>query len=144
VHALGLDVAQGTTLTESYYWNLTEPMRAYGKRYFAINQAMPGQTQAAPYCAVTHYLKSVQKVGRTDADAVSDAMRALPVNDFMTKDGVVRIDGRVPRDMYLFRVKAPSESKEPWDFLDLVKTVPAAEATRPLDKGGCPLVTLKG
>jgi branched-chain amino acid transport system substrate-binding protein len=71
-------------------------------------------------------------------------MRALPVNDFMTKDGVVRIDGRVPRNMYLFRVKAPSESKEPWDFLDLVKTVSAAESTRPLDKGGCPLVTLKG
>jgi predicted oxidoreductase len=35
----------------------------------------------------------------------------------------LREDGRVIRDMYLARVKKPQESKEPWDYLDIVKTV---------------------
>ena len=42
--------------------------------------------------------------------------------------------------MYLYEVKAPSESKGPWDYYKLKKEVPANEAFRPLDKGECPLV----
>jgi branched-chain amino acid transport system substrate-binding protein len=67
-------------------------------------------------------------------------MRKLPINDFMTHDGKLRIDGRVIRDMYLFQVKTPAESKEPWDYYKLVETVPGDKAFRPLDAGGCPLV----
>ena len=67
-------------------------------------------------------------------------MRETPINDFMTKNGTLRIDGRVVRDMYLFEVKKPEESKGPWDFYKLVQTVPGADATRPLDQGNCPLV----
>jgi branched-chain amino acid transport system substrate-binding protein len=58
----------------------------------------------------------------------------------MTHDGTLRIDGRVLRDMYLFQVKKPEESKGEWDLYRLVATIPAAEAFRPLGDGGCPLV----
>jgi branched-chain amino acid transport system substrate-binding protein len=43
-------------------------------------------------------------------------MREIPINDFMTHDGKLRIDGRVERDMYLFEVKTPTESKGPNDL----------------------------
>jgi branched-chain amino acid transport system substrate-binding protein len=43
-------------------------------------------------------------------------------------------------EMYLFEVKTPSESKGPWDYYKLLAKVPAEQAFRPLDEGGCPLV----
>jgi branched-chain amino acid transport system substrate-binding protein len=43
--------------------------------------------------------------------------------------------------MYLFEVKKPEESKGEWDYYKLLQTVPADQAFRPLDKGGCPLVS---
>jgi branched-chain amino acid transport system substrate-binding protein len=42
--------------------------------------------------------------------------------------------------MYLFQVKTPAESKAPWDYYKVVQSIPAAEAFRPIDQGGCPLV----
>jgi branched-chain amino acid transport system substrate-binding protein len=42
--------------------------------------------------------------------------------------------------MYLFRVKSPEESTGPWDYYELVATIPAEQAFRPLEEGGCPLV----
>jgi len=82
----------------------------------------------------------VQAAGTRDADAVMAKMRELPINDFMTKNGHLRIDGRVMRDMYLFQAKKPEESKSEWDLYKLVATIPAEEAYRPLKDGGCPLV----
>jgi len=45
--------------------------------------------------------------------------------------------------MYLWQVKKPAESKAKWDYYTLVKMIPADEAWRPLDQGGCPLVAKK-
>jgi len=67
-------------------------------------------------------------------------MRELPINDFMTKNGSLRVDGRVIRDMYLFQVKTPAESSGPWDYYKLVKVVPGEQAFRPLAESDCPLV----
>jgi branched-chain amino acid transport system substrate-binding protein len=36
----------------------------------------------------------------------------------MTKQGVVRADGRALRDMYLFQLKDPGESKNEWDLYE--------------------------
>ena len=44
------------------------------------------------------------------------------------------------RDMYLFQVKAPSESKSKDDIYTLVATVPGDKAYRPLKEGKCPLI----
>jgi branched-chain amino acid transport system substrate-binding protein len=89
---------------------------------------------------VAHYLKAVKAIGTKDPLKVMAEMRKLPINDFMTHDGKLRIDGRVIRDMYLFQVKTPAESKGPWDYYELVETVPGDKAFRPLNAGGCPLV----
>ena len=49
-------------------------------------------------------------------------------------------DGRMMREMYLFEVKKPSESKYPWDYYKLKATIPADQAYRPLSVSSCPLV----
>ncbi len=67
-------------------------------------------------------------------------MKKIPVNDFMTKNGTIREDGRMMRDMYLLQAKKPEESKSPWDLMKVVTTIPAEEAFRPLSESECPLV----
>jgi branched-chain amino acid transport system substrate-binding protein len=139
VHSLGLETAQGLLMTSAYYWDQNDKTRAFGKRFFSKMKRMPTMVQAGVYGAITHYLKAMKAAGSDDAASVMAEMRDMPINDFMTHDGKLRIDGRVMRDMYLFEVKSPSESKYPWDYLKLVQTIPADEAFRPLDEGGCPL-----
>jgi len=67
-------------------------------------------------------------------------MREIPVNDVMTKNGKLREDGRLIRDMYLFQVKSPEESKSKDDIYKLLATVPGDEAYRPLKDGKCPFI----
>ena len=140
VHSLGLEKAQGLLMTSAYYWDQNNKTRAWSKRFFSKMGRMPTMVQAGVYGAVAHYLKAVQAAGSDDADAVVTKMREMPINDFMTHDGKLRIDGRVMRDMYLFEVKKPAESEYPWDYFKLLQTIPADEAFRPLNEGGCPLV----
>ena len=82
----------------------------------------------------------MQKAGTKDSDSVMQQMRDTPINDFMTREGKLRIDGRVVRDMYLFQVKTPAESTNEWDFYKQVAVIPGDQAFRPLNAGGCPLV----
>ncbi|HQT76067.1 MAG TPA: ABC transporter substrate-binding protein [Rhodopila sp.] len=141
VHSLGLEVAQGLLLTDSFYWDQNDATRAFAKRYAArMNGRMPAMSQAGVYSAVNHYLKAVAAAGTLDGTAVADKIRALPVNDFMSNNFKVRRDGRVLRDFYLFQVKSPAESKGPWDYYKLVRRIPAEEAVRPESEGGCYLV----
>ena len=140
VHSLGLERAQGLLMTSAYYWDQNDKTRAWAERFFSKMKRMPTMVQAGVYGAITHYLKAVQTAGSNDADTVMTKMREMPINDFMTQDGKLRIDGRVMRDMYLFEVKKPAESKYPWDYLKLLQTIPADEAFRPLNEGGCPLL----
>jgi branched-chain amino acid transport system substrate-binding protein len=140
VHSLGLKAAQGLQLTAPFYWDLNDDTRAFSKRFAARIGRPPTFTQAGTYSAVHHYLEAVKALGSKDPEKVMEKMRAMPINDFMTKNGKLRVDGRVIRDMYLFEVKKPAESKAPWDYYKLVQTVPGDQAFRPLDQGGCPLV----
>ena len=112
VHAIGLDVAQGTMLTTASYWNLNAETRAWSERFFARTKVMPTMEQTGTYGVVLHYLKAVAKIG-TEPQAVMAEMRKMPINDAFVKNGYLRIDGRVIRDMYLARIKSPAESKEP-------------------------------
>ncbi len=141
IHSIGLKTAQGLQLTESFYWDQNDETRAWSKRFMERTKKEPSMIQAGVYSALMHYLKAVQAVGSKDPDKVMAKMRETPINDFMTKNGQLRIDGRVMRDMYLFEVKKPSESKGEWDTYKLLQTIPAAQAFRPLDQGNCPLVT---
>jgi branched-chain amino acid transport system substrate-binding protein len=140
VHSLGLATAKGMVLTTGFYWDRTDETRAFGKRFYAKMNAMPTMVQAGAYSAVTHYLKAIDAAGTDDALKVMAKMRELPVNDFFAKNGRVREDGRMVHGMYLVQVKAPEESKYPWDYFKIVKTIPGEEAFRPLAESECPLL----
>jgi branched-chain amino acid transport system substrate-binding protein len=140
IHSLGLKTAQGLQLTESFYWDQNDETRAFSKRYFEKTQRMPTMDQAGVYGAVAHYLKAVKDAGTDAPEAVLKKMRETPINDFMTKNGKIREDGRVLRDFYLFEVKKPAESKGAWDYYKQLSVIPAAEAARPLSESECPLV----
>ena len=140
VHGLGLDTAQGLLVTESFYWDMNDETRAWSKRFFERNKVMPHMVPAGVYGTVMHYLKAIKTAGTTDSAAVMKAMKDTPINDFMTKNGRIREDGRVLRDFYVFRVKSPKESKAPWDYYEKIATIPAEDAARPLADSECPLV----
>jgi branched-chain amino acid transport system substrate-binding protein len=145
VHGVGLSSAQGVLLTEPFYWNLNEGTRDFSKRYAArFNGVVPGSVHAGQYSAVMHYLKTAAAIGPDKAMASGRAaiehMKATPTNDPLFGEGKVRTDGRVIHNMYLFEVKSPAESKGPWDYYTLRRTIPADQGFRPLDQGGCPLV----
>ena len=97
-------------------------------------------TQAGVYSSTLHYLKAVEASGTVEASAVMKMMKATPINDVFAHDGRIREDGRMVHDMYLFEVKKPSESKEPWDDYKLVATIPAEAAFQPLSQSTCPPV----
>ena len=141
VHSLGLNAAQGLQFTSAFYWDKDDQTRAFSERFIKQVGHMPTMVQAGVYSATMHYLKAVKALGNKDPLKVMEQMRETPINDFMTHDGKLRIDGRVLRDMYLLQVKKPEESKGPWDSLKIVETVPGDKAYRPLGDGGCPLVT---
>ena len=144
VHSLGLKAAQGLQFTSAFYWDQNAATRAFSKRFFERIHHMPTMVQAGVYSATHHYLEAVKALGSKEPLAVMAKMRATPINDFMTHDGKLRIDGRVVRDMYLLEVKKPEESTAPWDYVKIVETVPGDRAYRPLDEGGCPLVRQSG
>src|SRR5665213_893011 len=140
VDALGLKTAQGLLLTEAYYWDQNDATRAWAKRFQAVYGKIPTSGQAGVYGAVSHYLKAMAAAGTDDGIKVVAKMRELPINDFMTKNGKLREDGRVLRDMYLFEVKKPEESKYPFDYYKQLAVIPAAQAYRPLSESECPLI----
>jgi branched-chain amino acid transport system substrate-binding protein len=139
VNALGLDAAHDLVFMQSWYWDLNDETRAFARRFFARRQRMPNDNQAALYSSLRHYLEAVARVGTEDTQTVMKAMREAPIHDVFTDDGSIRPDGRVLYDRYLMRVKSPSESKYPWDYLSVVARIPANEAFRPPGAGGCTL-----
>lgn len=138
IHALGLDTAQGIQLTTGFYWDLNDETRAWSNRFNERTGKMPTMVQAGVYSSVLHYLKAVDAAGTDETDAVMAKMRELPVNDFFAKNGQVRSDGRMVHDMYLARVKSPAESKGPWDYYEILRTIPGEEAFGPLSESECP------
>ncbi len=142
VHSLGLKVAQGLQFTESFYWDLNEGTRAWTKRFAPRNDGRyPSALHAGAYASTLHYLKAVSAVGAaTDGVAVVDKMKALPTDDPLFGKGSIRIDGRKIHPMFLFQVKTPAESKYPWDYYTVVKSIPPEQVWRPLSEGGCSLV----
>jgi branched-chain amino acid transport system substrate-binding protein len=101
---------------------------------------MPTMLQAGAYSSTMHYLQAVQAAGTDEAAPVMAKMKEMPIHDFFTPDGHIRADGLMVHDMYLFQVKTPAESKEPWDYYKLVRTVPADQVSPPLSESTCALV----
>src|SRR5262249_12650913 len=96
--------------------------------------------QAGVYSGVLHYLNSMQVAGTEDGKAVAAQMHKLPVQDAVSRNALVRQDGRVIRDMYLVEVKSPSESKGDWDYYRIVRTIPGDQTAIPLSDSKCALL----
>ncbi|MBA8879425.1 ABC transporter substrate-binding protein [Phyllobacterium myrsinacearum] len=139
VHGLGLEAAQGLTLTESFYWDRDDQSREFGRKFFKRTGRMPNMIQAATYSGVMQYLKAIQKAGTDDTEKVAAAMHEMPVDDVFGRGAKVGANGRLISDVYLMEVKKPSESKEPWDYYKVLATVPGAEAYMKPAESGCDL-----
>ena len=145
IHSLGLEIAQGIVLTDSFYWDMNDRARAFSNRLSPkIGGARPTMIQAGVYSSVLHYLKAVSAMGvdkaKADGAATIAQMKRIPTEDDCFGAGSIREDGRKLHPAYLWEVKKPSESKGPWDYYKPLATTPADQAFRPLDKGGCVLV----
>jgi branched-chain amino acid transport system substrate-binding protein len=139
-HSLGARTAQGIYLTTAFYHDADDASRAWSKRFMDRVGAEPSMLQAGVYSSVMHYLKAVKAAGTKDSEAVMAAMRAMPVDDFMTHGARIREDGHLMRDMLLAQVKSPAESKGEWDLFKIVARIPAADVVWPLSESKCPLV----
>lgn len=139
IHGLGLPVAQGLVMTDSWYWDKDDASRKFAARFFERMKKMPSSHQAADYSVTATYLKAVKAAGTDDADKVMAQLKKMKLDDFYAK-GYIREDGRYVHDMYLMQVKTPSESKKPWDYLKTVATIPGEEAFTKLADSKCALV----
>lgn len=141
VHALGLELAQGMLLVEGFYWNQDREARAWARRFQEKTKKMPNMLNAATYSAVTNYLRAVKEVGTDDSSTVLAHLKDAKYNDLFAKNGQIRADGQMIHDVYLFEVKSPAQSKEPWDYYTLKEIIPAEKAYQPLSESRCSLVT---
>lgn len=140
MHSLGLDIAQGTQFVTGWYWDMDDESREWAERYFEREGRMPTMVQAGDYSAVTHYLKAIEATGSDDPADVRAYLMENPIEDFFARNGRLREDGRMVHDMYLARVKAPEDSTSEWDLFEILATIPAEEAFRPLSESQCDLV----
>jgi branched-chain amino acid transport system substrate-binding protein len=143
INALGLKVAQGLVLTETWYWDMNDANRTWTKRWQAEHAGkFPTMIHAGVYSAITHYLKAVAELkSASDGKVVIAKMKEMPTDDPLFGKGTIRADGRKIHPAYLFEVKKPEESKYPGDYYTQRSTIPADEAFRPLKDDNCPLVS---
>lgn len=140
VYAMGLETTQGLLLTTGWYWNMDDESREWAERYYERVGRMPTMVQAGIYSSTTHYLETVAELGTDDPVAVRAALGEKPINDFFSRNGRVREDGRMVHDMFLAEVKSPEASEHEWDLYEILATIPAEEAFRPLSESQCKLV----
>lgn len=140
VNGLGLEAAQGLSLTESFYWNRNEASAEFGNRFMERTGVMPNMVQAGTYSAVLQYLKAVDAAGTDATEAVSAKLHEMPVDDVFAEGGTVGANGRLYKDVYLMEVKKPGDSDIPWDYYNVLQTIPGDQAYISPEDSGCPLV----
>lgn len=141
VESMGLSLAQGLTLSEAFYWDHDEGTRGWSRKFSErMGGKPPTENQAGVYSSVLAYLHAALAADSIDGDKVVAQMKKTPIQDQLFGKVTIREDGRAIHDMFVYKVKAPSESKGPHDDYTLVSTIPADQAFRPLKDGGCPLV----
>jgi branched-chain amino acid transport system substrate-binding protein len=137
VHSVGLEICGGTTVTETFYWDLNDRTRAFTKRLTArAPKNYPNQAHASAYGITLHYLKAAQQMGAVDARnsgrAMVAKMKSIPTDDDAFGPGRIRADGRGEFPAYLFQVKTAAESKGEWDYYKPISKVPVEEVLHPL------------
>lgn len=140
VHGVGLDAAKNMNFAETFYWNLDDESRAFSRKFYKEFGKMPTALQAGQYSAVLNYLRAVEKSGSDNVTDVMKTLQNMPIHDAFARNARLRKDGKLLHDLYLVSVKSPADSKEPWDYYNIVKTVGGEQAFMPLSESKCPLL----
>lgn len=131
IHSLTPDALAGTTYTDAWYWNFDAKNREFADRFQKVAGVRPTFSHAANYSAALQYLEAVQAAGTDDADTIVKQLEGKTIEDVFLRNGKIRPeDHRVVHDAYLAQVKPAAEVTEPWDYVKILKTIPAAEAFR--------------
>lgn len=140
VHGVGLEAAQGMNFAETFYWNMDDETRKFSRKFFKEMKKMPTALQAGQYSAVLNYLRAVEQAKSDDVADVIKAMKSMKIHDAFARNASLRDDGKLIHDVYLVSVKKPGDSKEPWDYYNIEKTIAGADAFNPLSESECPLI----
>jgi branched-chain amino acid transport system substrate-binding protein len=140
IEAMGLSTAQGLLTMSAFEWTKTDESRRWTKAFVARTGKLPTADQAATYSEVKHYLRAVAAAGSLDTSTVLAKMRELPVSDAYATKGRLREDGQMIHDLYLVKVKSPSEMTEKGDYLTIVQELPGEDVFQTLAESTCPLV----
>jgi branched-chain amino acid transport system substrate-binding protein len=136
IASIGVESLAGTLYTTAWFWNMDDKSREWADKFKERTGKRPTFDHAANYSAATQYLEAVQRAGTDDADAVRKELDGNEFDDFFARNAKIRAeDHRVVHDSYLVKVKEPDQVKEDFDFTEMVKTIPAAEAFR--EPTGC-------
>jgi branched-chain amino acid transport system substrate-binding protein len=138
IHSLTPAAIQGTVFTTAWYWNMDKQAREWADRFYARTKVRPTFAQAGDYDGTWQYLEAVRRAGTDDADKVVAQLEGYRFNDFFARHAQIRKQDHVLlHDAYLAEVKAPADVKEPWDYVKIVQTIPAAQAFQPLSQVHC-------
>jgi branched-chain amino acid transport system substrate-binding protein len=149
IDALGLAATQGLYLPEPFNPERNDGTRAWSARFFKQHGRMASFGQVGMYSAAYAYFKVLETMYAEDPASIHDGrkvaarLKSTPTDDVVYGKGRVREDGRHVHDMYLFKVKAPSESKGRWDYYTLVRSFPGEEAMFPAAESQCKLLRKK-
>jgi len=144
LEALGPEDAQGLQFSTAFFPAMNGEALAWSRRFAARHSGhAPTMIQAMSYSATLDYLKALQALG-TDSNAkVAAWLHEHPVDDVITRNAPVRLDGRVMNDLYVVRVKAPGEITDPLDNLRVLAKLKADELYPGSAQSACPLFRQK-
>ena len=140
IHSLGPDAFAGTQFTDAWYWNFDDQNRAFAEKFKERTDTVPTFAHAANYSAAMQYLEAIQRGGSDNADDVVKQLEGYEFDDVFARNGKIRAeDHRMIHDAYLAEVKPASEAKGEWDYENILSTIPADKAFRPVAESGCTL-----
>src|SRR5690606_13900531 len=140
VHGMRLSGAKGLVATTACYWDRDDASREVATRYEEKTGPKPAMVRAGAESSGLEYLSAGGAAGTDGGKVVAEKMREMPADDFCAKGAKIREDGRLIHDMYLVEVKKSEESKGPWDYYKIVRTIPGDQAAQPLSESKCSLV----
>lgn len=142
--ALDPEIAGGMKLTTGFYWDMDDQTRAWSKRYSArMDGKIPAMPHAGAYSSTMHYLKAVEAAGTDESKAVMAKMKEMPVEDFFSRNGYLRKDGRMVHDMLQVRIKTAAERKDKNDIFAIEKVIKGDDAFMKMADGGCEFALAK-
>jgi branched-chain amino acid transport system substrate-binding protein len=127
--AAGLDSLSGHWQSLWYHTLENERSQAFTKN-FTQKYGKPPDNQAwGEYVGIKILLKAMAEIGGTDSKALVEYFEGGPEFDILkARAGKFRDwDHQLLQEMYVVRVKEPSESKDQWDIFEIVEPQPGPD-----------------